>query len=157
DGWLVVSGRAGVGKTALLTHLLAREERRLGKALPHHFLCRSITDSARPGAVLRSLSAQIEARFPKLADLDAAPELRLIELLERVTHRGLQDGERLLLVVDGLDEAESEGLSSPLPRFLPPKLPAGVTLACSTHPDDPYFGWLMDHASRQLAGHLDLD
>ena len=156
DGWLVVSGPAGVGKTTLLTHLLRHEEQLRQHAVPHHFLVRAVADTARPGVVLRSLSAQIEARFPKLADLDAPPELRLIELLGRVAQHGLDPGDRLLLIVDGLHEAESEGMSNPLPRFLPPKLPAGVTLVCSTQPDDPYFGWLMDNAARQLAAHFDL-
>lgn len=157
DGWVVVSGAPGVGKTALLSHLVNRLEQQLGSPVPHHFLRRSVSDSARPGVVLRSLASQVEARFPRQADPDAPPELRLIELLHRVSQGPLAKGGRLILVVDGLDEAESEGMSNPLPRFLPAELPQSVTLVCSVRPRYAHFGWLTDHASRHLVGQFDLD
>lgn len=156
-GWVVVSGRPGVGKTALLVQLLNALEGQRGRPVPHHFLRHSIADSARPGVVLRALSAQIEALFPHLVDADAPPELRLVQLLSRVSRQGLENGEDLVLIVDGLDEAESEGRSNPLPRFLPPELPPGVTLVCSIDPGYAHYGWLMDHAEQQLGGHIDLD
>ena len=156
-GWVVVSGRAGVGKTALLVQLLNGLESLRGRPVPHHFLRHSTADSARPGVVLRALSAQIEALFPHLVDTDAPPELRLVQLLSRVSRQGLEGGEDLVLIVDGLDEAESEGRSNPLPRFLPPELPPGVTLVCSIDPSCPHYGWLVDHAEQQLGGHIDLD
>lgn len=157
DGWVVVSGAAGVGKTALLVHLLNRLEQQLESPVPHHFLRRTVADSARPGVVLRSLSAQIEARFPRQADPEAPPELRLIELLRRVSQGPLAKGGRLILMVDGLDEAEAEGMSNPLPRFLPSELPPNVTLVCSVRPRYAHYGWLTDHASRQLVSHFELD
>ena len=157
DGWVVVSGAAGVGKTALLVHLLNRLEQQFAVPVPHHFLRRTVADSARPGVVLRSLAAQIEARYPRQADPEAPPELRLLELLVRLSQGPLTKGGRLILIVDGLDEAEAEGMSNPLPRFLPSELPPSVTLVCSVRPRYAHYGWLTDHASRQLVGHFDLD
>jgi len=183
-GWVVVSGRPGVGKTALLVHLLNQLEQRRGRPVPHHFLRRSVADSARPGVVLRALSAQVEAQYPQLTDPDAPPELRLIQLLSRVSQQGLEAGDDLVLIVDGLDEVELEGHSNPLPRFLPPELPPGVTLICSigtgstgstgspgsaglkasmnsgrTASDSRsrQLDWLMETARQQLGGHIDLD
>ncbi len=156
-GWVVLSGRSGVGKTALLVQLLNALEEHRGRPVPHHFLRHTIADSSRPGVVLRALSAQIEALFPHLVDPDAPPELRLVQLLSRVSRQGLENGDDLILIVDGLDEVEAEGLSNPLPRFLPPELPPGVTLVCSIDAGYPHYGWLMDHAEQQLGGHIDLD
>jgi WD40 repeat protein len=156
-GWIVISGQPGVGKSALLVQLLNQLEQQRGRPVPHHFLRRTIADSARPGAVLRALAAQIEAQYPQQTDPDAPPELRLIQLLARVAQQGLAAGDDLLLVVDGLEEAEAEGRANPLPRFLPPELPIGVTLVCTIDPRSPHFSWLMDHAERQLGGHINLD
>ena len=184
-GWVIVSGQPGVGKTALLVQLLNKLEQRRGRPVPHHFLQRALADSCRPGVVLRALSAQIEAQYPRLTDPDAPPELRLIQLLSRVSQQGLEAGDDLVIIVDGLDEVELEGNANPLPRFLPPELPPGVTLVCSistTAPPavspmkSPPFGtaiapsgmslsephvsrldWLMEIAHTQLGGHIDLD
>lgn len=184
-GWVVVSGRPGVGKTALLVKLLNQLEQRRGRPVPHHFLQRCTADSCRPGVVLRSLAAQIEAQYPRLTDADAQPELRLIQLLSRVSQQGLEAGDDLVLIVDGLDEVELEGNSNPLPRFLPPELPPGVTLVCSIsttappvvspvksppfgtaiapsgmslgEPQGAHLDWLIEITRDQLGGHIDLD
>ena len=49
---------------------------------------------------------------------------------------GLARRERLVLVVDGLDEAEAEADgSNPLPSFLPHVLPPGVKVLCASRPE----------------------
>ncbi|WP_438030273.1 TIR domain-containing protein [Sorangium sp. So ce233] len=113
-------------------------------------------DWDRPEAVVRSLSAQIEALYPAQKDPEARPESRLIELLAKVSkHELAPRGERLVLVVDGLDEAQSEGAGqNPLPGFLPYALPPRVHALCASRPQYPHLGWL---ESRGNVRRIDLD
>ncbi|WP_437291456.1 outer membrane protein assembly factor BamB family protein [Sorangium sp. So ce406] len=153
--WVLVTGGPGMGKSAILSRWLDLEEQR-GRRAPHHFLRRDVMDWDRPEAVTRSLSAQIEALYPAQKDPAARPESRLIELLARVSKNELAPrGERLVLVVDGLDEARSEGAGqNPLPSFLPYALPPRVHALCASRPQYPHLGWL---ESRGNVRRIDLD
>ncbi|WP_437538329.1 TIR domain-containing protein [Sorangium sp. So ce726] len=153
--WVLVTGAPGMGKSATLSRWLDVEEQR-GHRAPHHFLRRDVMDWDRPEAVARSLSAQIEALYPAQKDPEARPENRLIELLAKVSkHELVPRGERLVLVVDGLDEARSDGAGkNPLPSFLPYALPPRVHALCASRPQYPHLGWL---ESRGNVRRLDLD
>ncbi|WP_437305670.1 TIR domain-containing protein [Sorangium sp. So ce388] len=153
--WVLVTGGPGMGKSAILSRWLDVQEQR-GHRAPHHFLRRDVMDWDRPEAVARSLSAQIEALYPAQKDPEPRPESRLIELLTKVSkHELAPRGERLVLVVDGLDEARSEGAGqNPLPGFLPYALPPRVHALCASRPQYPHLGWL---ESRGNVRRIDLD
>ncbi|WP_437321244.1 TIR domain-containing protein [Sorangium sp. So ce385] len=153
--WVLVTGGPGMGKSAILSRWLDVEEQR-GLKAPHHFLRRDVMDWDRPEAVVRSLSAQIETLYPAQKDPAARPESRLIELLARVSKRELVPrGERLVLVVDGLDEARSDGAGqNPLPGFLPYALPPRVHALCASRPQYPHLAWV---ESRGNVRRVDLD
>ena len=141
-GWVLVKGGPGMGKSALLAEWLKRREE-AEFPVPHHFLRRGVEDWDRPQVVKRNLAAQVEALYPEQADRSTA-ESRLRELLQRVSSEVLGPRqERLVLLVDGLDEVEveSDG-SNPLPRFLPHVLPPGVQVLCASRPTYPYLSWL---------------
>ncbi|HEX5751249.1 MAG TPA: SIR2 family protein [Archangium sp.] len=143
-GWVLVKGGPGMGKSALLTEWLKRREGAGRPVPPHHFLRRGVEDWDRPEVVKRNLAAQVERLYPEWAEPDARPESRLLELLQRVSDKILKPRyERLVLVVDGLDEVEGESDgSNPLPRFLPHVLPPGVKVLCASRPTYPYLSWL---------------
>ncbi|OJT17291.1 hypothetical protein BO221_45020 [Archangium sp. Cb G35] len=155
-GWVLVKGGPGMGKSALLTEWLKRREGAGLPVPPHHFLRRGVEDWDRPEAVKRNLAAQVERLYPELVDSNARPESRLRELLQRVSDKELKPrNERLLLVVDGLDEVEGEpDGSNPLPRFLPHVLPPGVKVLCASRPTYPYLSWL---EAREGFRAIDLD
>jgi WD40 repeat protein len=150
--WVVVTGGPGMGKSALLAAWLARREA-AGERVPHHFIRRQVADWDQPEVIAASLAAQIEVRFPALRDASARPERRLIELLGRVSNQ-LAPSERLVVVVDGLDETRAEPGDNPLPRFLPHVVPAGLRFLCTTRPTYPHLDWL---EARNPVRRLDLD
>ncbi len=141
-GWVLVKGGPGLGKSALLAEWLKRREAS-GQQVPHHFLRRGYEDWDKPEAVKAHLAAQVEALFPEQKDPEPQAEIRLGELLRRVSKQVLEPRqERLVLVVDGLDEVEVEaGGANPLKRFLPYALPPGVWVLCASRPTYPYLSW----------------
>jgi len=144
-----------MGKSALLAHYLQRMEDQ-GQRVPHHFLRRGVEDWDRPEVVARNLAAQVEAFFPEQAHPEVRPETRLREVLQRVSDEVLVPrSECLLLVIDGLDEAEpGAGGQNPLPRFLPDSLPQGVRVLCASRPTYPFLSWL---EARDRVRRIDLD
>jgi hypothetical protein len=153
-GWVLVTGQPGMGKSAILSEWLARAEKG-GRPAPHHFLRRGVADWDRPEAVSRSLAAQIERIYPTQADVEARLERRLLDLLGRVSREVLVPRrERLVLVVDGLDEAAAEPGQNPLPLFLPYVLPPGVMVLCGSRPTYPHLSWL---EARENVRRIDLD
>ncbi len=142
-GWVLVKGSPGMGKSALLTAWLSRREER-GLRAPYHLLRRGVEDWDQPEVVKSNLSAQVEALFPEQKDPEARPVSRLRELLQRVSKQVLVPrGERLVVVVDGLDEVDAGAEdSNPLQRFLPHVLPPGVWMVCASRPMSTYLDWL---------------
>lgn len=152
-GWVLLLGSPGVGKSAILTQVLATLP---APEAPHHFIRRGIEGWDRPEVVVKNLCAQIEQRYPDHRLPDLPPEIRLGELLKRLSRSTLapQD-QRLLLVLDGLDESASHAAGgNPLQRFLPSVLPPGVIILCASRPIYPHIEWL---TQRDGARVLDLD
>jgi AAA ATPase domain len=139
DRWVVVTGGPGMGKSAILAAWLARREA-VGVGVPHHFIRRGFYGWDEPAKIMRSLAAQIEVSYPAQRDPDASPESRLVDLLSRVSARELVPrGERLMLLIDGLDEYDAPaGTYDPLAAFLPHALPRGMRLLCASRPRHPY-------------------
>jgi WD40 repeat protein len=154
-GWVLVKGSPGMGKSALLTTWLSQHEES-GHRAPYHFLRRGTDDWDQPEVVKSNLSAQVEALFPEQKDPEARPLSRLRELLQRVSKQVLVPRqERLVLVVDGLDEVDAGAEdSNPLQRFLPHVLPPGVWMLCASRPMYPYLGWLESQDGVRI---IDLD
>lgn len=147
-GWLLITGSPGAGKSAVLSHFIAAREK-LGQPVPHHFLRRGVADWDQPYAIQSSLVSQIETLFPSSSNPDARPERRLVELLLRISNRQLiPSHQRLLLIVDGLNEAVAEGSDNPLPRFLPQALPPGVFIVCSIRSGHPYLSFFAERSFR---------
>ena len=129
DGWLdsrgsgllLLHGQDGRGKSTLL----ARLARRLGAV--YHFLSARPADGS-PIAVFRSLFRQIGDRFQRPIQCPVSSEAasEAFALLLSEASEWLSPEERLVLVLDGLDEgAQSETLPA-FCRLLPARLPRGV-------------------------------
>jgi len=130
--------------------------------VPHHFIRRGFANWDDPDALVDSLVAQIEARFPGAREPEAnarrAPVARLAAALLRTSERALVPrGERLVLLIDGLDEYDQppEALpADPLAAFLPYALPPGVSVLCASRPRHPHIDKL---ATRGVLEQIDLD
>jgi WD40 repeat protein len=145
DGWVVVTGGPGMGKSALLAAWLSRREA-AGAVVPHHFIRRGEYDWDDPAKLVGSLVAQLEARFPELreaaADARMHPASRLAAVVARVSARELVPcGERLVVLIDALDEYDppaGAAAGDPLAAFLPHALPDGVSFLFASRPKHPY-------------------
>jgi hypothetical protein len=161
DRWVVVTGGPGMGKSAVLAAWLARREA-AGCPVPHHFIRRGWANWDDPEALVGSLVAQIAARVPDArepeADARLAPAARLAAALLRASERALVPrGERLVLLIDGLDEYDPPPGAlpgDPLAAFLPYTLPPGMSVLCASRPRHPYVDKL---ATRGVLVQIDLD
>jgi len=132
DRWVVITGGPGMGKSALLAAWLARRER-AGAIVPHHFIRRGEYDWDDSATLVGSLVAQIEERFADQHGRDANsrmhPAARLAAVLKRVSvHVLVPRGERLVILIDGLDEYDPPVGAlggDPLAAFMPHALPGG--------------------------------
>jgi hypothetical protein len=125
-GYVIVEGVPGVGKSSLLAEFVRRQN------VPAHFNVQA-QGVSRVVNFVESLHAQLGMRF----DLDqalpenAARDGRHVEQLLDESAGRLQPGDRLVIVVDALDELEMSGPLGANPLFLPTTLPAGVFLLVS--------------------------
>ena len=146
DLWVLVTGGPGMGKSAVLAEWLAQRER-AGDGVPHHFIRRGEYDWDNPAKLVSSLVGQIEARFPDhpepAADARQHPAARLVATLNRVSANVLVPrGERMVVLIDGLDEYDPPAGTltgdDPLAAFVPHALPRGVSFLCASRPRHPY-------------------
>lgn len=151
-GWVLLLGSPGVGKSAIVNRLLEI----LPRSTPHHFIRRGNEGWDRPEVVVQSLCEQIEQLFPEKARIELPSEARLGDLLKRVSKNYLVPREeRLILVIDGLDEVASDSAGkNPLPRFLPRGVPTGVVILCASRPMYPHLDWF---AQLDRVHRIDLD
>jgi WD40 repeat protein len=143
-GWILIRGGPGTGKSAILSALLDRLEAELGRgAVPHHFLRRGQANWDEPDAVLRNLNAQLEGLAKPVDQVNAQGLEQFEVLLARAVEHNPSGPGRLVVVIDGLDEAAAPvGEDGVLQRFLPAYLPEGVWIVCSSRPNFPELGWL---------------
>jgi len=131
SGVLVITARAGYGKTALLANW-SRTRHGDGCFAAYHFFSHR-SDVTRPLAnglrnLLRQLYIYHESPDESLPD----DEIRLRETLYGIVReRGAHDSEPLVIVLDGLDEAE-RSFSPPFPT----PLPDGVYVVVSARADE---------------------
>jgi Cdc6-like AAA superfamily ATPase len=175
--WLLVTGSPGTGKTALLEHIvdcletaglgglfhhrepnaaieeLARElftkTQQGRRIIPCHFM----PDQERPRDVMLSLAKQVEELFPDCGDaVTRGADLYLANLLDRVSAVLKHQGQRLVIITDGLDQSV-EALEAS--ARLIPRAPAAITIVCSGRPmkHDEY-NWMVQSGS---FARIDLD
>lgn len=125
-GYLLLQGDPGIGKSSLAAEIVRRQ------GCVHHFNIRS-EGINRAEDFLSNVSAQLIAAYglphtflPPEADQDGT---FLKGLLEEVVQR--HPDQKILLVVDALDEAE-EGRQGVNPLFLPTILPPGIFVVATS-------------------------
>ncbi|MDQ1351867.1 MAG: hypothetical protein QG657_2173 [Acidobacteriota bacterium] len=133
SGYFIIKGEPGIGKSALMAYLVKTN------GYIHHFNI-GLQNISKTQLFLESVCAQLILRFeldhpswPPDADKDGA---FLNQLLDEAGDK-LKDNDKLVIVVDALDEVDRGGLS---PRanilYLPPVLPPHVYIVVSTREKD---------------------
>ncbi|MBI4872186.1 MAG: HEAT repeat domain-containing protein [Candidatus Riflebacteria bacterium] len=147
SGLMLLHGQEGRGKSTLM----ARLARQFGAV--YHFL------SARPAdgsavAVFRSLFRQLGSRFQRPVQCPStagAASAAFGGLLTEISE-WLSPDERLVLVLDGLDEGAQASSGPALFRLLPERLPRGVHIlgSCRTGSDAHFELTGADHAGLEV-------
>jgi hypothetical protein len=127
DGCIILTGSSGTGKTAAVTSWVGQYRAR-AELVFCHFIRTQYGGRTEPRVIAGSLASQIEEHFPHLRNPRARPEVRLVELLGKVSAQELvPHGRRMVLVVDGLDERTSVAALRQVLSWLP-RAPSGVRL-----------------------------
>ena len=139
SGYGLITGVAGIGKTALLA-VLYRHNRQLPLAQQYlwHF-CAHSDERDNPQYFLRSLLAQGYRKFPQLRQplTYVLSQLRwqLQQFLQGASEQ-LPPGEKLVLVIDALDESlKAQGQGLTIPDIIPSRLPPAVVTILSARKD----------------------
>lgn len=134
SGYVLIVGDPGIGKTSLLAEMVKRH------GYVHHFNLRS-HGIQTPEQFLPNLCAQLIARL-RLGDSSlpgeaARDSLFLASLLERAAAELRAGGEKLVLLVDALDEADPRSVPPGANTlYLPSDLPAGIYMVVTARRGD---------------------
>lgn len=133
SGYIVVRGEPGIGKSALMAHLVQ------ARGYVHHFniaLQGLISPEEFLGNVCAQLIVRYELPYQELPLPRATRDgLFLTELLDAAAARAREMSELpIVIAVDALDEAEHQVSENVL--RLPPELPDGVYVLATTRPKD---------------------
>jgi hypothetical protein len=126
SGYVFITGRSGFGKTALLANwikLLRRRE----EHVCYHFISR-VDQTADEGFSLRNLCQQLASYHELTGELPADKEQLRILYADLLRLPPRSSDERLLVVLDGLDEAAGW---IPASDMFPHELPPGVFVVFS--------------------------
>jgi hypothetical protein len=133
SGYIIVRGEPGIGKSALIAHLVQ------SRGYVHHFNI-ALQGLTSPEDFLGNICAQLIIRYELPYQELPLPRatgdgLFLAELLREAAARARETSELpIVIAVDALDEAEHR-LSENVLR-LPPELPEGVYVLATTRPKD---------------------
>lgn len=129
SGYVVIQGEPGIGKTALMAHLVLTHD------YPHHFNI-ALQNIRTTAGFLDNMCAQIIIKYGLRHDTIPEDARSHSGFLNKVLHQAASAsaGKRVIIVVDALDEAESDphGVNNPL--MLPPSLPNGVIFIVTARP-----------------------
>ena len=155
-GWILIKGGPGTGKSAILVGILNLLEKEYGaESAPYHFLRRGQSNWNEPDAVVRNLTTRLERISTAAERSTAEGQERLYALLVAVAGQYAANNRRVVLVVDGLDEAAvASGVERVLGRFLPATLPENAFIICASRPNYPELGWLEQRSGLRT---IDLD
>jgi hypothetical protein len=128
-GYFILRGDPGIGKSAFLAQMVKRE------GYLHHFNVRA-EGIRSPERFLANICSQIIATYGlehTFLPPEATRDTRFLNtLLDKVSAR-LAPGERTLLLVDALDEADASALTPGANLlYLPTMLPPGIFLVATT-------------------------
>jgi hypothetical protein len=135
EGTLLVEGPPGIGKSALLARtaleMRAREQGTGGESrqpnVPVEYFARRGTPTARPTEFLRTMNRRLDVLLPGGSFPPAESEIQLDEGLQLRLQRAQELRVRVVLLLDGLDEAPD------LIAFVP-RASAALAVVCGSRP-----------------------
>ncbi len=138
DRYLWIQGRPWAGKSALTSWFVIHPP--AGVRIASFFVTSRMSGYADADAFLQAMIEQLAVIAGRSGDLLGTRVARrglFLELLDAAARRCREHGERLLLVVDGLDE--DQGSEPSIAYLLPKRPPDGVRVLVSSrrHPDLP--------------------
>lgn len=130
QGYFVLEGEPGIGKTALIAQLASTQQ------YLHHFNIAAL-GICQPEQFLESICAQLTARYDLGYD-DLPPNVGrdgsyLDKLLRQVGEKVGRGPDKLVILVDGLDEVQMSMRGANV-LFLPENLPHSVFFVLTTRP-----------------------
>lgn len=132
-GYFIIKGDPGIGKTALAAQYVKQN------GCVHHFNNRSVGVN-RADLFLKNICSQLIASY-QLNYSELPPEATqdsqfLSHILNQISQT-LKPGEKIILIIDALDEIDdAESLHGANLLYLPPMLPRGVYIICTSRKID---------------------
>ena len=148
SGYVILTGSPGIGKTAVAAELIHR------RSYPHHFNIAS-EGLNRYDVFLHNLYCQLALRYHLIVDPPDSKDLldsRYLRALLELAVKSLAVGDKLIVVVDALDEVDSTDLRPGTnPLYLPALLPDALFFVLTTQDTAPPLRVECESAILQIA------